>query len=436
MIPEVQTICFVGAGTMGSYNSIVSALAGYQAYLYDISEETLELSIARQQEWGEFFIEKGAFNKSDIRSALDRITRTTHPEEAAKNADLLSESVFEQLPLKRETHAKFESLLPKHAIMTTNTSTILLSKIESAVKRGDKFAAMHFHQPTPLVDIVAGPRTTHQTLDLVQRFVKSQAQYPIVLKKEKDGYLHNTMFGAILRAGSMLSAIFKVDFREIDRAWMIDQGSVVGPFGMMDFVGLNVITDSIEEAKERNEAIGAEISGAVRNFFKPYLENNHLGRKTGRGFYNYPEPEFQQPEFLMEREENKDLSKTLRNALLLAALGLVAGEHADFEDVDRSWMLTHNPKIGPFGMIDKLGLDRVKQELEEQAELSEALLGNPGIIREETEAALSCLKPYVERGELGEIAGKGFYSYPEPEFSQPDFLSIKPLATFARPLQE
>lgn len=132
---------------------------------------------------------------------MNRITRTTDPEETARGIDLFSESVLEQLELKRETHGKFDQLLPAYAIMTTNTSTLLLSDIESAVKRGDKFAAMHFHQPSLLVDIVAGPRTSSITIDIVKRFVKSQGQVYVVLKKERGGYLHNAMFGSLLGTG-------------------------------------------------------------------------------------------------------------------------------------------------------------------------------------------------------------------------------------------
>lgn len=431
-IDEVQSVCFVGAGTMGSYNSLITALAGYRVFLYDISEEALLSSPDRQREWIPALTEQGLYSRPDIEEAVKRITRTHDPEEAARNADFLSESVLEQLELKRETHKNFEALLPPHAVMTTNTSTLLLSDIESAVRNGDRFAAMHFHQPSPLVDIVAGPRTSRQTIDIVKRFVKSQGQVYVVLKKERGGYLHNAMFSAVLGTGIMLSALLKVDFREIDRAWMINQGTLSGPFGMMDFVGLNVVADVFEEARKKNDAPNTQISKTIRDFFKPFLEHGHLGAKTGRGFYSYPDPEFQQTGFLTGREENKELSRPMVNAFLATALTLVAEGHADLQDVDRSWMLTHSPEIGPFGLIDRLGLDTVKKDLEERAELMETMMGNPGTIRAETKLAVGLMEPLIERNELGIKTGKGFYAYPDPEYKKPDFLGIDRISLFGK----
>ncbi len=205
-ITEIKKVCFVGAGTMGCYNSLITAVAGYQATLYDISEQALDMVPERQLNWGQALVELGVADHKVIKDASARITRTTNPKEAARDADLLSESVFERLALKRQTHRQFDQLLAPHAIMTTNTSTLLPSKIESAVRRGDRFAAMHFHQTRPLVDIVAGPRTSPETMDIVQRFVKSQGQVCVVLKKEREGYLHNTMFGGLLGTAQVLGS--------------------------------------------------------------------------------------------------------------------------------------------------------------------------------------------------------------------------------------
>ncbi len=186
-IKEVNKVCFAGAGTMGCYNSLIAALSGYGVTLYDISEEALEQVPERQLNWSETLVGQGIADYEAIQAAAAAIIRTTDPSEAALNADFFSESVFERLDLKREIHSLFDGLLPDHAIMTTNTSTLLPSKIEKAVKRGEKFAAMHFHQSTPLVDIVPGPRTSPETLDTVQRFVKSRGRCMSCSKKSVRG---------------------------------------------------------------------------------------------------------------------------------------------------------------------------------------------------------------------------------------------------------
>ena len=429
-IDEVKEVCFVGAGTMGCYNSLITALAGYKVTLYDVSAEALEQSPDRQRFWGPILSEINICTPEELETAVSRITRTTDPVEAARNADFLSESVFEQLELKRKTHAQFDKLLPPHAVMTTNTSTLLLSDIESAVDRGDKFAAMHFHQPSPLVDIVAGPRTSPETIDIVKRFVTSQGQVYVVLKKEREGYLHNAMFAGLLGTGMMLSVLMGVDFREVDRAWILNQKTQRGPFGMMDAVGLNVVFDVFDEMSKKEDGPGPEITEALRAYLQPYIDKGNLGMKTGQGFYSHPDAEFLQPEFLEGKTENEDLSKPMINGLLATALTLVAEGYADMVDVDRSWMITHSPECGPFGVIDQVGLDVVKQNLEERAEQMEALLGNPGTVLEDTRVALSVLNPLIEKGHLGVKSGRGFYSYPDPEYKQSGFLGIENIALF------
>lgn len=429
-IEEVKKVCFVGAGTMGSYNSLITALAGYNVTLYDASAEALEQSPNRQRYWGPVLNDIDVGTPEDVEAAISRITRTTDPEEAAQNADFLSESVFEQLALKREIHAQFDKLLPPHAIMTTNTSTLLLSDIESAVQRGERFAAMHFHQPSPLVDIVAGPRTAPGTIDIVKRFVKSQGQIYVVLKKERGGYLHNAMFAGLLGTAMMLSVLMGVDFRDVDRAWIINQKVQRGPFAMMDAVGLNVVYDVFDEMSKKEDGPSPEILMAVRDFLQPYIDQGNLGIKTGQGFYSYPDPEYSKPEFLTDQVENEELSKPMVNGLLATALTLAAEGYADMHDVDRSWMITHSPDCGPFGVIDQVGLDLVKQNLQERAEQMETLLGNPGTYLEDTEVAFRILNPLIENGDLGVKSGKGFYTYPNPEYQQPGFLGIEKASLF------
>ncbi len=421
-IDGIKRVCFVGAGTMGCYNSLISSIAGYDVVLYDISDEVLERVPERHREWGAFLIEQGTMDQEKLEAGLSRVRRTTDPIEAAQNSDLLSESVFERLELKRQVHRQFDALLSPHAIMTTNTSTLLLSDIESAVCRGDKFAAMHFHQPSTLVDIVAGPRTSPETIDTVKRFVQSQGQSYILLKKERAGYLHNAMYSSLLGTAMILVVVGGADFQDVDRAWMLNQNSEVGPFGMMDFVGLNIVMDAIEGTIERDDEMmgGAKL---LRDFLGTYIERGDLGVKTGRGFYTYPEPAFQKPDFMAGREENGELGSALLNSVISIALTLVIEGYADMEDVDRSWMLTHNPEIGPFGMMDNKGLDIVSQEIEDRAKMIELLMGSTEIVTETTKMTTDFLRSYIERGELGVSSGKGFYTYPKPAYTKPGFLT-------------
>jgi len=229
---------------------------------------------------------------------------TPDPEEAAESADFLSESVPEILEIKREIHRKFDALLPGHAIMTTNTSSLLVSQIEDVVTRGDKFGALHFHQGSQLVDVVGGPRTSPETVDTIKRFATSIGMIPVVLKKEKDGYLHNTMLIAWYRSALSLAAHGYASIEDIDRSWMIVHRTNSGPFGSMDGVGLNVALNVLEaQAAQAGQTATSEEFKALADFIRSYVEKGYLGTKTGRGFYTYPNPVWQDPGFLTGFED-------------------------------------------------------------------------------------------------------------------------------------
>jgi 3-hydroxybutyryl-CoA dehydrogenase len=400
---------------MGCYNSLVSALAGYDVVLYDTNQYALEDSIQRQKAWIPRLVELNGTDEETIGAAIETIFRTADLVEATRDADLLSESVFEQTELKREVHAELEGLLPPQTIMTTNTSTLLVSELEDAVQRGDKFAAMHYHQGTPLVDLVGGPRTSDRTMDILKRFTLSQGQVFVEMKKERPGYIHNALFGGLLGSGMFLAAMGMATVEDIDRTWMISQNSEAGPFGMLDLVGLNVVRDAARASMEREGGVQDEIQRQVFGLIETMIERGDLGMKSGKGFYSYPDPAFSQPEFTAGHEPVPELEQAMIYALFSQALQLVQEEFATVEDVDRCWMLTHNPEWGPFGMIDKEGLEVVKERIEERGKLFE-------IFAEPARKIAEFLQGYIEQGYLGEKSGRGFYAYPNPAYSQPDFI--------------
>ncbi len=205
---------------------------------------------------------------------------------------------------------------------------------------------------------------------------------------------------------------------------MLNQNDTIGPFGMLDGVGLNLVMDVLAESLNREKAPSSPaIVAAIHSFLQPYIDRGNLGIKTGTGFYEYPEPDFQKPAFLANAEEDKSLSGPMVSSVLSTALVLVAEGFADPQDVDKSWMLTHNPQCGPFGTMDVIGLDIVKKELEERAEQIEAMMGNPGTVAETTKLATDFLDSYIQKGELGLKSGKGFYRYPDPDYQKPGFLT-------------
>jgi enoyl-CoA hydratase/3-hydroxyacyl-CoA dehydrogenase len=414
VIDGIKKVLYVGAGTMGCYNSLVSALAGYDVVLYDISPDALAASIQRQKAWIPRLVELERADEKTIEAAIEVIFRTTDLVKAAGDADLLSESVFEQRELKRQVHRELDRLLPPRAVMTTNTSTLLVSEIEDVVQRGDKFAAMHYHQPSLLVDLMAGPRTSDQTMDILKKFTLSQGQVFVEMKKERSGYIHNTIFGGLLGSGMFLVSLGLGTVEDIDRAWMISQNEEAGPFGMMDYVGLNIVHDATRAGMERDGG-DQEIMGRILDLISPLINRGDLGIKTGRGFYSYPEPAYSRAEFTAGHDPVATLKEALICAVFSQALQLVQEGFASVEDVDRCWMLTHNPKWGPFGMMDREGLESVKERIEERGRLF-------AFFSEPARKIAELLQGYIDQGYLGEKSGRGFYVYPDPAYSRKDFI--------------
>jgi 3-hydroxyacyl-CoA dehydrogenase len=360
-IPEIQTVCFVGAGTMGCYNSLVAAISGYRVVLYDVDQNTLQQVAQRHDEMANLLVGGGYCAQDVLPAALERIALLADLQQATANADLVSESIFERLDIKREIHAQLDAVCPPRTILTTNSSALLVSEIETAVQRGERFAAMHSHLGAPLVDIVGGGRTSATTIDILQRYVKSTGGHPLVLKKEYPGYVLNAMLGPLL--GSALSLVVEgvATVPDVDRAWMSGSAAAMGPFGMMDYFGVNVIYDSWRASKE--DPIRALIQPKILALLQPMIDRGELGMKSGRGFYEYPEPQYQQADFLAQNSNTALLYNTLQvawigNAVLVAAHGV-----AEPEDIDRAWKIGTYLDTGPFTRLTELGVTEFLQLL-------------------------------------------------------------------------
>jgi 3-hydroxybutyryl-CoA dehydrogenase len=207
--------------------------------------------------------------------------------------------VLEDPKVKGDVFAQFNKLCPAHALFTTNTSTLLPSRYAKATGRPAQFAAFHFHNPVWLanvVDVMPHPGTAAEVIPRLVVFARSIDQIPIVLHKETPGYVFNAMLDGILRTSMMLAADGKASVEDIDRAWMGVTRMPVGPFGMIDLVGV----DLVYHIAARMPLLMRLTPPAQRllRFLKGYVDRGWLGIKSGQGFYNYPDPAFSHPDFV------------------------------------------------------------------------------------------------------------------------------------------
>jgi 3-hydroxybutyryl-CoA dehydrogenase len=272
---------------MGRQIALQCATHGYDVMLYGRTPQRLEAASRQIGEYGAHLAAWGRLTPQGADAALARITTTNNAREAAARADLLSESVPEDPALKGRVLAHFNELCPRHAVFATNTSTLLPSMFAEATGRPSQFAALHFHQhvwESNVVDIMPHPGTSPETVDLLRAFAERIGQVPIVLKKESPGYVFNAMLGSLDRAALDLLVNEVASVEDIDKAWTGVTKMLIGPFGMLDLVGLDVALDITERAAEIE---GDPQSRARAALLRQYVDQGWLGLKSGRGFYTY-----------------------------------------------------------------------------------------------------------------------------------------------------
>jgi len=304
-IRDIRKVLIIGAGTMGQQIGFVCAMNGYDVVFYDISDEILEKALKRVQKLGSWFIAIGKLTPELLVETMARITTSSDENEAARNVDFLSESVPEDPELKAKVFARFNELCPEHTIFTTNTSYLVPSMFAQASGRPEKLAALHFHdvRTSNVVDVMPHPGTSEETTRVVEAFARSIGQIAIMLHRENNGYVFNTMLSSLTFSAMTLASKKVATIEDIDRAWMGVMHTPIGPFGIMDQVGLKTVWTITEYWAEKMNDPGAQANAA---FVKEYVDKGWLGAKTRQGFYTYPDPAFSQDGFLSGKKEEKD----------------------------------------------------------------------------------------------------------------------------------
>jgi 3-hydroxybutyryl-CoA dehydrogenase len=237
-----------------------------------------------------------------------------------------------------------------------------VSDIEDVVGRGALFAALHSHLGAPLVDIVGGPRTSPETLDTLNRYTKSIGGVPLLLKKEHPGYVLNAMLGPLLSTAMLIVSHEKASTEDVDRAWMHFRNAPMGPFGMIDLFGIQLIHDSWNYRDV--DSAYADNRQRILDLLQPYVDQDHLGMKSGSGFYQYPQPAYQDETFLDAAKSQQALHSILvtvvvANGLHLAKLGV-----AEPAQIDMAWKVGTYLDAGPFEILKAQGIEGFRAELE------------------------------------------------------------------------
>ncbi|MFT5889106.1 MAG: enoyl-CoA hydratase/3-hydroxyacyl-CoA dehydrogenase [Zhongshania sp.] len=411
-ISEIKTVCFIGAGTMGRFNALMAAAAGYEAILYDLSTAVLDEAREQIGAMAAMLVHVGFFSEDEIHTAVKNIRVEADLALAVQDAQLISESVAERLDIKRSVHQELDLACPSTAILTTNTSTLLVSQIDGALPSDRQFAALHSHLGARLIDIVSGTHTSAATIDILRRYVLSINGVPLILKKESPGYVLNTLLGSLL--GMALGLMLKggMSIEDIDRAWIQGAKAPMGPFGMIDLFGLDVVHDSW--AHQQSDPQNADLRTKVIALLSSNINAGKLGMKSGQGFYQYPAPSYEDADFVADGTGG-DLYKILAGTVIEQAILLAKSEVATTSDIDRAWMCGTAALQGPFGDLDEQGIATFLSAYRGYRDLG---IFTPA----KAEMVEGFLSAQVALGKSGKHGGHGFYSYPAPLFEHPAFL--------------
>ncbi|AFQ42902.1 3-hydroxyacyl-CoA dehydrogenase family protein [Desulfosporosinus meridiei] len=285
-IEDVKKICVIGAGNMGHQIALSAALAGFKVSCTDISLQMLEKAEEFARTYLPERVSKGKLTQQMADQGLSNISFTQSLEEAAGDADFVIEAAVEMINVKRKLFADLDRITPPQAILATNSSFIVSSKIADATKRPDKVCNMHFFNPAlvmKLVEVVQGPHTSTETAQLTMDLCEKMGKNGVLLKKEIYGFLVNRILAALHHEAQFLADMGIATPEEIDVAVTNALGHPMGPFRLLDFTGIDLAYYiGMERYQETQDLKDKPSPLIVEKFAK-----GEWGRKTKKGFYAY-----------------------------------------------------------------------------------------------------------------------------------------------------
>lgn len=283
---DIRRVLVVGAGTMGSQIAMVCALAGLDVDVCDVDPAIFDAARHQLALRVDRMVERGRLTQPERDDAFARLHFTTDLDAAASRADFVIEAAVEKLDVKRELFARLDRLCPDHAVLATNSSSFVPSKVADATNRPDRVCNMHFFNPALVmtcVEVVRGPQTSDESVDTTVELARRLGKSPVVLDKEIPGFVANRILNAVRDEAIYLLEEGVASVDAIDTVCRTALGYPMGPFELMDLTGIDIgyltKTARFEETGDPADAPSATVTALV--------ERGDLGRKTGRGFYVY-----------------------------------------------------------------------------------------------------------------------------------------------------
>ncbi len=398
-LEDVNTITVLGAGNMGHGIAEVAAIAGYDVYMRDIKDEFVQNGY-EQIEWSlGKLAERDQLTDEEADAALDRVTPVVDMEEAVSTADFLIEAVPEQMEIKKDVYGEVEQYASENAVFATNTSSLSITELSEVTERPERFCGMHFFNPPirmPLVEVISGAHTDETVLELTEALAEDFEKTPVRVHKDSPGFIVNRVLVPLMNEAGWIVHDDVATVAEVDSTTKFDMGLPMGSFELADQVGIDVGYHVLEYM---HETLGEAYEPCPVLVEK--VENEELGKKTGKGFYDYENGGVDVPTDAANEEVRSRLLAVMANEVAK----LIGNDVADASAIDEAVMLGAGFPDGPAKMADEAGIDSLYETLS-------ALHEETG---EERYAPAEYLRERAESGGFyagdGNDGGEGGYDY-------------------------